>query len=477
MTAVPRTRARISGQKPAPGPAQAALAHLDARRYAEAAEVAGRGLKRDRRNADLLYVHGLALCNLGRTSEGLARLRDSLALTPGDGLRWWTYGGFLHFAGDDVAAQRATRRAAVLLPGEVVPLFNICMFGDVGEDDPVVAALHAHLADPALPEEQASFAWYALSRVADRAGRHGEAFDLALKGGAAYGVACGHSEAALAAILRANRPEVLGRSPCGGDPTEAPLFILGMPRSGTTLVESILARHPAVLPCSEMAAGREAELLAMHWAAQNTPIRDAWEAVAWIAPEVEAVAAAHHLGRAHSLAAGRPFARFTDKQPDNSFRLGLLSRMFPNARAIVIRRHPLDTCVSCLMHRFVGISYTYTNTVETLAAEYRAHEAVLAHWRAVRPLRMREIRYEDLVANPEGTTRAMVEFAGLPWDPACLDSRAGSRLVQTASAAQVREGINARSVGRWRRYADRLGPLIEALGGMAQIEAWDRGEG
>jgi Sulfotransferase family len=444
---------------------------IEKRRFAEAEALLRRALKRDRRNADLMHYLGVALCQMSRNAEGLGFIRDGLKGRPGDPKRWWMYAAYAHFAGESRRAARAIARAAELMPEDNRLLYNYCNLVRPGLDDPIVALLHGRLASGLSRKEQ-SYVHYGLAIVHDAAREYETAMDHALAGGAAYGVECNLDPGMVERIIRANTPAALNRAPCGGDPTEAPVFILGMPRSGTTLTEQILGAHPDLFAAGELPAGRTAELLAMSWAQQNLAINDVYEAVARIVPELEAVAAEYHLGLVRNLAPEARYLRFTDKLPENVFRLGLLGRMFPRARIILVRRHPLDTCTSCLMQRFTDVQYSYTNTIPTLAAQYLAYEKVMAHWRAVTPLRLLEVRYESLVAEPEPQIRRILGFLGLPWDPACLSPETQGRMVKTASARQVREGINARSIGRWKRYESRLGPLVAALGGLGQVEEW-----
>lgn len=451
------------------------LKHLEGQRFALAETEFRRALKKDPGNPDIEHLIGVAQCQMNRTAEGLARMRAALARTPRDPRRWWAYAVFAYYAGEREVAARAIRRAAELAPDDLVLLYNYCNLVRPAPSDPIVLRLEALRAGGTLCGEALSRVLYALSYVADAAGAHERAMDLALEAGALYGVTCNLDPHSVERILRANTPEALRRRPCGGDPTEAPVFILGMPRSGTTLTEQILGCHPDVFAAGELSGGRTAELLFMSWAQQNLRIGDVYEAVARVPPAVETVAAEHLMGLVRNLAPGRGFRRFTDKLPENVFRVGILGRMFPNARIVVLRRHPLDSCVSCLLNRFNDIQYSFTNTIPALAAQYIAYEKALAHWKRVSPLAIHELRYESLVAEPEPEIRRLLDFLGLPWDPACLAPERHARTVRTASAVQVREAINARAVGRWRRYASRLGPLIEALGGMERIEAWAAG--
>lgn len=451
---------------------RAGLKLLEQGRFAEADAALSRALKKHRRNPNVLQSLGMARFQTGRTEEGLRLMRKAIGLAPGDAPRWVAYGAYLHYAGRIGEASAAMLKAADMLPNAVIPLYNYCNFARPGLDHPVVERLRGLLEGGELTASGRSYVRYALAQVCEKNGLYEAAMDHALAGGREYGVECNLDLDGARRTIAANTPAALRRQPCGGDPTEAPVFILGMPRSGTTLTEQILSRHPDVLAAGELSGGRTVELLAMQWAAQNAPIANAHEAVAHIVPEVEEVAAAHHLEIVGNVAAGAAYRRFTDKLPENVFRLGLLGRIFPNARVVVVRRHPLDTCVSCLMKRFNDVQYSYTNSMETLGAQYQAYEAVLEHWREASPLRILELRYESLVADFEPNVRRLVDFLGLDWDPACLSPQDSARMVNTASAGQIREGVNDRSIAKWRRYESRLGPLVEALGGMDRIEAW-----
>ncbi|QDL94771.1 tetratricopeptide repeat protein (plasmid) [Paroceanicella profunda] len=448
--------------------------HMGRGQYAEAVACFERALKKDPRNSGLLFYLGASLCNMDETARGLRILRESLSLKPDEPSRWWNYANFLYFAGELEEASRMMLRAIDMQPEKINPMYNYCTMSNAGPDDPIVHRLHGLIEKGGLNRVERSFAHYGLAKVYDRAKAYDKAFDHALLGGEAYGVECNLDSENVERIIRANTREALTRQPCGGDPSEAPVFVLGMPRSGTTFTETVLSRHPDILAAGELSGCRTAEILAMNWASQNTRITNAFESVRTIVPQVEEVAAQYLMSQVHGFAPGQTFRRFIDKLPENVFRLGLISRMFPNARVIVIHRHPLDNCVSCLFQRFNDVQYSYTNTIEALAGQYRAYQRVMAHWREVLPLRMHEIVYEDMVTDFEPHVRELIAFLELDWDPACLDPASSTRTVRTASAAQVREGVNNRSVDKWKRYGTRLDPLIEALGGMEQIEAWAR---
>jgi len=244
------------------------------------------------------------------------------------------------------------------------------------------------------------------------------------------------------------------------DRLPAPVFIVGMPRSGTTLVEQILATHSGVrargeLPDLEAAlesAAKEAGQALVEWLVEAGP---------------EALAGVGRAYREAVLDAAGDVARVTDKMPLNFRFAGVIAAALPHARIVHVRRDPVDTCLSCFMQLFTGrLDFTYD--LAELGRYYRAYAGLMDHWRAVLPPgRMLEVRYEELVAEPEPVVRRLLDFCDLGWEPACLEFHRTERAVSTASATQVRQPLYQAAVGRWRAYREHLGPLLEALGPLA----------
>ena len=223
--------------------------------------------------------------------------------------------------------------------------------------------------------------------------------------------------------------------------TDEPVFVIGMPRSGTSLTEQILASHPSVAGAGEIVF---------------------WEH-AFFRPSANV--AKDYLERLHARA-GRETApavthplRVVDKMPANFIYAGLIHAVFPRARFIHMQRHPLDVCLSVYRQSFAKVT-AVGNDLHHLAHYYEQYLRVMAHWRKVLPTSvLLEVPYEALVQDPETWARRMVDFIGLPWDPRCLQFQQTDRPVITASRWQVRQGINAGSIGRWRKYERHLGPL------------------
>jgi len=246
-----------------------------------------------------------------------------------------------------------------------------------------------------------------------------------------------------------------------GNPSDVPVFVLGMPRSGTTLTEQIIASHPDVY-----GAGELNELLRIAerkiggsdtTAAFPDNLRSLDQATltAWAADYVAA------------LKQRAPDAkRITDKMPANFFAVGLIHLMLPNAKIIHVSRNPVDTCVSCYTRLFLR-KQEHTYDLAELGQYYVQYARLMEHWRTVLPTgSFLDIQYEDIVADKETQARKLIEYCGLEWNAACLDFHTTKRSIRTASVTQVRQPIYASSVERWRNYEEFLGPLLDALGNL-----------
>jgi len=235
-----------------------------------------------------------------------------------------------------------------------------------------------------------------------------------------------------------------------GVASDLPVFVVGMPRSGTSLVEQILASHPAVFGAGELP----------FW---NAAVNSRSGSDFYDATGAEAVG---RLGSAYlAQLRGRDTdaARVVDKMPENFRHLGLIRAALPGARIIHVSRHAVDTCLSIYFKDFRA-SLAYATDLDDLAHEYRLYRRLMQHWRELLPEgAILELPYEELVAEPERWSRRLVEFVGLAWDARCLDFAATRRTVVTASKWQVRQKISAGSVGRWRHYASHLAPLMPLL--------------
>jgi len=236
------------------------------------------------------------------------------------------------------------------------------------------------------------------------------------------------------------------------------IFILGMPRSGTTLVEQILAAHPDVHGCGENAMFDQAMA-----SISQSNITDPLQVCDWSEQQCQAVAA-DYLQRLHNLL---PSAHiFTDKTLSHILHIGSIARLFPHAKIIHVRRNALDTCLSIYKNNITGSQFDYGHQLDQLGHYYRAYEQLMAHWRQVLPKNMLiEIDYEQLVSAPEKQSKSLIDACGLPWHADCLDFQHANNRVLTASMTQVRQPIYQRSVGTAQPYHKHLQMLIVALEG------------
>jgi len=296
---------------------------------------------------------------------------------------------------------------------------------------------------------------YSLGKYFDDVGAFDDAFhqyaranELSKRFGATYDP--GQFSALVGRIIGRFQPEFLRACQAGASTSELPIMIVGMPRSGTSLAEQILASHPAVFGAGELT----------FW-------HDAYRRLEQINPEgvpdrtLLAGMARSCLERLSALGGGA--VRVVDKMPANFLYAGLIHAVFPKARIIHMQRHPLDTCLSIYFQNFFNIG-PYANDLENLAHYYGEYLRITDHWRAtLPPAAFLEVPYEALTEEQESWTRRMLDFAGLPWDPRCMNFQETNRVVITASKWQVRQKIYRASTGRWKNYEKFLAPLLPLL--------------
>jgi tetratricopeptide (TPR) repeat protein len=242
-----------------------------------------------------------------------------------------------------------------------------------------------------------------------------------------------------------------------GSSSRLPVFIVGMPRSGTSLVEQILASHPSVVAGGELHDIWEI----VQALSQRDPTRRPFpQCLAGIDSNVLKEYADEYLRRLTCLA---PTARrVTNKNPTDFRYLGLIAAMFPRARILEVRRDPRDTCLSCYFQNFRN-GQEYSFDLQGVGLYYRNYEQLMGHWWAVIPTQLLSVSYESLVTEPEPVIREILAFCGLDWHPACLEPQKASGAVATASRWQVRRPIYRTALSRWKRYETYLGPLLDIL--------------
>ncbi len=428
----------------------AALAALG--RYEEAAAHYRKAVSLRPDFAEAYSNLGIALQPLDRHDDALAQFDKALALKPDLAEAYYGRGIALKTLGRLEEGRRAVETAVDLAPRKAEFFGSLVQSKLLVDGDPHRVAIEALARDMvSLPEVEQIHLHFALGRVYADLGQYERSFRHLVDGNALKRRRVAYDEAAALGEIERIRAsfgaEPIRRGTGLGDPSPVPVFIVGMPRSGTTLVEQILASHPQVHGGGERRDFEVAIAGLDHPAADGEDLRRV---------------GARYVERVRALKPGA--ARITDKMPGNFRFAGLIHLALPNARIIHVRRDPVDTCLSCFSILFGG-DLPYAYDLGELGRYYRAYASLMAHWRAVLPEGvMLEVEYEALVADFEPQARRIVGHCGLDWDDACLDFHRTQRPVWTASAIQVRRPIYDSSVGRSRPYQGMLGPLLAALG-------------
>ena len=400
---------------------------------------------------------GNTLAALNQPEQAAASFEAALALNPDLPDVHHNLGSALRALGRLAESERAYERAIALAPQRAELYRGFAESKRLTAGDPLLIAMERLARDMSGLSPQALIELhFGLAKAYDDIGRYDDAFAHLRQGNALKRQAVDYDEAETVGRLRRIAelftPEVMHRHRGCGDPAPEPVFIIGMPRSGTTLVEQILASHPNVFGAGELMNFAQA-------------VRDDFpefpEGVSALGDERFREIGAGYTAGVRTLA---PTAHITDKMPSNFRFAGLIHLSLPNARIIHVRRDPIDTCLSCFFKIFTG-NQPFAYDLQELGRFYRAYATLMAHWRNVIPTAaMLEVNYEDLVTDLEKHARHIVGHCRLEWDASCLTFYRTSRPVNTGSAVQVRQPIYRSAVGRWRNYQNWLAPLLEALG-------------
>ena len=411
------------------------------------------------RSANLLHELAFALRGCGELEQAIDVAEQGLAIEPDHEYLIAAKSDFLWTSGrhDEAWAliEPAVRRG-LNGPAIAVAFARVCEAH--GERERGIELLQQNVARGGVGSADRE-AHFRLGELLDRAGRYEEAFEAFKRGNEL--VPGRHDAGAMSrgvnAVIEAWSPGAVESAPSAGFATELPIFVVGMPRSGTTLVEQILSSHP------QIAAGGERKFV-MNLAGELSGSSGGLPGCP--APERLSQGALDRSARSFERdlrKVDRTALRVTDKQPLNFLYLGLIDRMLPKARVIHCARDPMDTCISCYFTDFAG-SIPVAADLSALGSMYRDYRRLMEHWRAVTSVETLDINYETLVDDLEGQARLMIGFVGLPWDDACVDFHRSSRVAMTASVQQVRKPIYRSSIGRHRNYETQLGRLREALG-------------
>jgi tetratricopeptide (TPR) repeat protein len=410
------------------------------------------------------YVNlGAALNDLGKSNEAASAYLHAIALQPDCDVAYGNLGSILMELGRLTEARAALERAVQLAPR------NIKYRRYLGELDPYIAGDARLAALEQLSQNAAQLSvdervelYFALGKAYADTGQHAKAFGSWRDGNALKHQQVKYDEpaelAAFARIRSTFTPELFRTRQDIGHPSSVPIFIVGMPRSGTTLVEQILASHPQVFGAGE--------LTCFDTAVEG--IRTRFGSSARFPEVVRSMSGSdfYDLGAGYLAQLERLYPAAThivDKLPGNYRHAGLIDLALPNAVIIHTVRNAVDTCLSCFSKLFTGqMAYTYDLT--ELGRYYRSYQTLMAHWQSVLPPgRILHVRYEDVVADLEGQARRMVGHCGLDWDPRCLSFHKTDRPIRTSSLVQARQPIHSNAIGSWRAYEPFLRPLLTEL--------------
>jgi tetratricopeptide (TPR) repeat protein len=405
-------------------------------RYDEAIQVLEKALEKNKDNAEALNFYGVALKSVGRLDEARENILKALKLNDS------MYGGYANL--NDLVD---------FSEGVGEELFN--------RMDAIFESVKNPEAEPYLALH------FAYAKALDDRGQHEKALEHYVIGGKMKRAQLDYKESDTFGFfdgIRAAFPkEVFENRKYEGLDDDRPVFIVGMPRSGSTLVEQILSSHPDVYGAGEV----------KHLSRALGQLRDRFpslpkypEMVSKIAPAQFDLAAKSYQAM---IANGAGDAkRITDKLLTNYFFLGLINLLFPKAKVINTQRDPVDTCLSGFTKLFKD-DMPHSYDLGELGRYYGKYRELMEHWEKVLPKGfLTTVVYEDVVADTEKEAKRLIEFLGLPWDPKCVDFHKSDRPVKTASVAQVRKPIYKTSVKRWKKYGDGLQPLVDAIDGKAE---------
>ena len=413
--------------------------------------------------AEALHNSGLVLKGLDRFAEAVASIRQALAINPDYADAHSVLGSLLLALGEMEEAEASLRKGVELAPDDARPLIKALLYLPYRQDDPCFGRLEEIYAgrESLAPEDRIDLD-FVMGRAMESVGQYDRSFGAYAEGNRLYYQTHpfdeDHEDRRLERLRGLFTAELfkqfaaLANSTPPARDEQVPVFIVGMPRSGTTLIEQILSSHPALHGAGELPLLGELVGKA----------RDVFN------PEDPAATlfALHGIGREYLARVGElaPGARYvTDKMPGNYDHLGWIHLMLPHAKIIHTVRDPMDTCFSCFAMKFEhGHEYCYD--LETLGRHYLRYREYMTHWHAVLPpCRILDVGYEEVIDDTEREARRVLDYLELPWDPACLDFYKNKRTVRTASVTQVRKPIYKSSVARWKHFENHLFPLAAIL--------------
>jgi tetratricopeptide (TPR) repeat protein len=440
--------------------------HMEREDYAEAIPCWRRVLDLKPKRAAAHHKLGCALQEEGQSDEAEEHFHEALRLQPSLAAAQLSLAGLREERGNLIEAESAIREAMRLQPAFAIPHGRLAVLlrGRLPEAD--LTALQERLADPQLGDGPRARLLFGLAHVLDARGDYPAAAACLDRANAlTLEDRVGHKpkydpaehEKFVDRLLQTFGSDFFSRTAGMGLSTRRPVFVFGLPRSGTTLVEQVLASHSQVHGAGELRLARETwDSIPNMLGRSGRPI----DCLDGLDQSTIQRLAQQHESHLTALAGGLS-ERIVDKMPDNYMHLGFLAALFPQASFIHCRRDLRDVAVSCWMTDFRSIPWA--NDIEHIATRFHQYRRLTEHWHKVMPVPILEVQYEETVADLEKVARRLVQWCGLPWEPACLRFHETQRPIRTASVTQVRQPIYGTSVARWKNYETALADLFAAL--------------
>ncbi|NNC36951.1 MAG: sulfotransferase family protein [Acidimicrobiales bacterium] len=436
------------------------------RRQNEAKDVADKASVLEINDAFIADTLGVVYSRCGYHEQAIPLFEKAVAFDPNQANYHYNLGASAQFIGDFKKAKTAYRNTLDLDPGFYRARSSLISLSKQTEDDNQLDALITNFKAAGNDADAQLQLGHAIAKTLEDLRRHPESLDWLLNAKKAKRQQLRYDRDAGAALFTAAKTTApLERDPKSSASKGAPIFVVGLPRTGTTLVDRILSSHADVISAGEL--NRFAELIKEKAGTTSNLVMDAETFEK--APSLDL----SEIGKAYvetTKGLARGAQHMVDKMPLNFFYAGLIHQALPNARIIGLRRGAMDSCLSNFRQLFSTqySFYNYTFDLEDTALFYRGFDDLMAHWRETLPAdRFMEVRYEDIVFDQENQTRRLLGFCDLPWDEACMRFHENKAPVSTASSVQVRQPLYAGSIGRWKKYGDKLDALRNALGDLA----------
>ena len=413
--------------------------------------------------AEAYNNRGNILQDLKRFDDALASFDKAIALRPDDADARNNRGIILMNKGHMQEAEEMFSKALALKPDYPNPLYNLTSIRRYRDADHAdIHHIQALLGNPDISQYDKECLYFSLGKIYDDCGLYDGAFDCYRQANQIRNATVFYDSEEVSGfvsrIMEAFSKDFLARPFAFASDSRSPLFIVGMPRSGTTLMASILSNHRSIATAGELPTINEITLRLPEVIGNGIPYP---QAAKHITPAI-ATPLIHHYENRLRRDAGLDVSHVIDKHPLNFRHLGFISMLFPKARVIHCTRHPLDTGLSNYFQRFSS-QYDYSYDLRNIGHFYGQYAKLMEHWREVLPMQMIEVSYEDMIMNTEPMARGVLDSLGLEWDDRCLAPHTNPYAVETASNWQVRQPIYTQSVERWRHYEKHLTPLKEVL--------------